>query len=239
MSDFANILTGTEESLLQLFCRFNDDASPDKRLPGIAKKLRLHPEQLLCALGFNLHASHLSEIFSLLAYATFDELCQARNEAFTKDVYRCLSLEDILQIYGVIQNDVQALDAVQPLLKRRLEKIEERIESTVNSLIIEKYKTEVRAIYNDGIAKIEFAEERLGKTDCGFRALLNEVAIIIESKLIPAGDIFFRDTILPEEKRKLLNTGLIPEELIQSRLDEDVSADEKKVLTDYLKESQT
>jgi len=153
------------------------------------------------------------------------------------DIYERLALENILQIYGVVKNDLSTLDVMQYLLKQRLEKIEDRIESTVNSLVIEKYKAEVKAIYSDGIAKIEFAEERLEKADSGFRALLNEVAMIIESKLIPVGDIFFRDTILPEEKRKILNTGLISAELIQSRLHDGISIDEKKVLKDYLKQS--
>ncbi len=125
---------------------------------------------------------------------------------------------------------------MQYLLKMRLERVEARIEETVNSLIIEKYKAEMRAIYSDGIANIDFTEERLNRQDNGFRALLNEVSIIIESKIIPAGDIFFRDSILPEEKRKLLNSGLIPRELIETRLqDETTSQEEKQILNDYLK----
>ena len=239
MPDFKDILTGTEESLVQLLYKFKDDGSSGNRLNNIATKLRLRPEQLLCAVGFNLSARYLTEIFPILGYATFDELCQERNDIFATDIYKRLTLENVLQIYGVVKDDMSTLDVMQYLLKRRLEKIEGRIESTVNSLIIEKYKAEMRAIYNDGIAKIDFAEERLNKSDSGFRALLNEVAIIIESKLIPAGDIFFRETILPEEKRKILSKGLIPIELIQSRLSEaDVSADEKQVLNDYLKQHQ-
>ena len=127
---------------------------------------------------------------------------------------------------------------MQYLLKRRLINIERQIEATVNSLIIEKYKAEMRAVYNDGIADIEFAEERLNTRDSGFRALLNEVCIIIESKLIPAGDIFFRDTILPQEKHKILSKGLMPRDLIQTRLeDENISQEEKQILYDYLRQT--
>lgn len=238
MSDFKDIINGSEESLLQLFYKFRDNNSgPGSRLTNIATKLRLRPEQLLCAVGFNPCTRYLTEIFPILGYSTFDELCQERNEVFATDIYKRLTLDNILSIYGVVKDDMSTLDVMQYLLKRRLEKIEGRIESTVNSLIIEKYKAEMRAIYNDGVAKIDFAEERLNTTDNGFRALLNEVAIIIESKLIPAGDIFFRDTILPEEKRKILDKGLIPRDLIQSRLDAgNLSADEKRVLNEYLKQ---
>ncbi len=93
----------------------------------------------------------------------------------------------------------------------------------------------MRAIYSDNIADIDFAEKRLSRTNSGFRALLNEVTIIAESKLLPAGDIFFRETILPEEKRKLLNKGMIPIDLIETRLQEEqISQQEKKMLLDYI-----
>jgi len=53
--------------------------------------------------------------------------------------------------------------------------------------------------------------------------------------LIPAGDIFFRETILPEEKRKLLSKNLIPVDLVESRLEEqNISKQEKQMLNDYL-----
>jgi hypothetical protein len=65
--------------------------------------------------------------------------------------------------------------------------------------------------------------------------LLNEACIITESRLIPAGDIFFRETILPEEKRKLLSKNLIPVELVESRLqDTNITQQEKQMLNDYL-----
>ena len=49
----------------------------------------------------------------------------------------------------------------------------------------------MRAIYNDGVARIEFAEDRLSKTHSGFRALLNEMVMIVDARLIPVGDIIF------------------------------------------------
>ena len=125
---------------------------------------------------------------------------------------------------------------LQHLLERRLQKIEESIEATVNSVVIERYKKEIRAIYSDGVAQIDFAEMRLSKVHSGFRALLNEVALIVESRLIPVGDIFFRESILPEEKRRLMIRGLIPRELVLSRLaDERIPVQERAVLEDQLK----
>jgi len=76
MSDFTNTLTATEEGLVQLLYKFNSSASADsgKRLADIAQKLRLYPEQLLCAVGFNFRAKQLTEIFPLLGYTSFDAL---------------------------------------------------------------------------------------------------------------------------------------------------------------------
>lgn len=237
MSTFNDIIAAAEEDLLQQFYRFRDDASEaGNKLAAIARKFRLHSEQVICAVGFNPHAKYLTEIFPLLGFATYKELSQERNDIFVSDIYKRLSLDNILKIYETIAADTELLELMPYLLKSRLEKIEDRIEETVNSLVIEKYKTEIRAVYNGGIATIDFAEDRLERENSGFRALLNEVNIIVESKLIPAGEIFFRDSILPQEKQKLLSKGLIPKELVESRLaDENTSSDEKKVLYDYLK----
>ena len=241
MSVFKEILNAPEEELVQRFFRFKGTAvSMGNRLNEIAMQIGLRPEQLTCAVGFNRSARFLTEILPLLGFATFEELAQERNNIFISDIYKRVSLDDVLAVYAAVKDNPTMLDVMQYVLKQRLEKIEQRIEETVNSLIIDKYKAEMRAIYNDGIAGVDFAEERLNRQDSGFRALLNEVGIIIESRLIPAGDIFFRSSILPEEKRKILNKGLIPRDLIQSRLDdENTPAEEKQVLVEYLRQNRT
>jgi hypothetical protein len=236
-SVFKDILRAPEEALVQRFYKFKSSSvSMGNRLADIAKDMGLRPEQLTCAVGFNVCARYLTEILPLLGFATFEELAQERNNIFVSDIYKRVTLDDVLAIYAVVKDDPMTLQVMQYLLKQRLERIEQRIEETVNSLIIDKYKTEMRVIYNDGIAGVDFAEERLNRQDSGFRALLNEVGIIIESKLIPAGDIFFRGTILPEEKRKILDKGLIPRDLIQSRLDdENTTPEERQILVEYLR----
>jgi len=238
MSMFNNILTGAEEDLVKIFYNFRTkDDSEDKKnnLILAAKKFKLHPDQLVFALGFNQKTRELEEIFTSLGYMNLEELTKERNELYINDVYQKISLENILTLYSIIRNDNEMLQVMQYLLKNRLENIESRIEATVNSLIIEKYKAEMKAVYADKIADIDFADERLNNTESGFRALLNEACIITESRLIPAGDIFFRETILPEEKRKLLSKNLIPVELVESRLqDTNISQQEKQMLNDYL-----
>ncbi|MEE8321340.1 MAG: hypothetical protein V3R68_05810 [Gammaproteobacteria bacterium] len=238
MISFDELINATEEELIQILYKFNisECLDSDDKPTLIAGKLGLRTAQLVCSVGFNPNIRNLPEVPQILGYENFDALAQIRNEFFISDIYKKLTLANLLSIYNIVKNDPDNQQIMQYLLTSRLETIEGRIEETVNSMIIEKYKEEMRAIYSDGIANIDFAEERLNKTDSGFRALINEVAIIIETKVIPAGEIFFRDTILPEEKRKLLDRGLIPRELVEARLEDDTITDqEKKMLYDHLK----
>ena len=239
MTGFKEIIFASNEELMQFFYKLKNDEVPlDDRLNQAAKKLQLRTAQIVCAFGFNRVARDTPELLPILGFVTYDEMASARNDIFTNDTYKYLSLDNILNIYTAVKDDPDGMQLMPYLLKKRLDNIENKIETTVNSIIIDKYKAEMRCVYNDGIANIDFAEERLNRHDSGFRALLNEVNIIIESKLIPAGDIFFREKILPEEKRKLLNKGLIPKELIQSRLEDEATPQEERViLNDYLKQN--
>lgn len=236
-ASFKKMIRSTEGELPGFFRRFEDiDIPKDKRMETITTDMSLRRSQVICAVGFNPNTPNLPEIPAIMGFDSFEQLSQERNEIFTTDIYKGLTLDNTLTIYNVVKDNPEMLQVMQYLLKKRLEQIESRIEETVNSMIIEKYKAEIRVVYNDGIADIEFAEERLGIKGSGFRALLNEVGIIVESKLIPAGDIFFRNTVLPEEKRRLLKKGLIPRELVEVRLEaEDTPQDEKRILYDYLK----
>ena len=239
MPGFNEILSATEEELVQNFYKFRDDQSLAKedKLNAIGKKFQLRGAQLVCAVGFNPNTPQLTEILPIMGFDSFDELAKQRNNVFTTDIYKRLTFDNVIEIYSTIKTHTELLQIMPYLLKSRLQNIELKIEATVNSIIIEKYKAEMRAIYCDRIVSIDFVEERLDNKDSGFRALLNEVAIIIESKLIPTGDIFFRESILPEEKRKLLNKGLIPIDLVESRLeDESISNEEKRILMEYLKQ---
>ena len=197
MPGFKEIISANPEELMQFFYKINNDNTPlEERFGNTVKKLQLRPAQIICSLGFNPNAKELPELLPVLGYVTYDELARERNDRFTTDIYKELSLENILSIYSAVKNDPDNLQLMPYLLKARLANIEEKIETTVNSLVIDKYKAEMRSIYNDGIANIDFAEDRLNRLDSGFRALLNEVTIITESRIIPVGDIFFREMII-------------------------------------------
>lgn len=237
MASFKEILRSSDVELLQLFYKYGDANKVDEdKTETIAIDLKLREAQLVCAVGFNKTIKTLPELPAILGFENYDSLVNQRNEYFTSDIYKLLTLDNILSIYSNVKDDVKNRQIMEYLLATRLETIEKRIEETVNSLIIEKYKEEMRAIYSDEIVSIDFVETRLDKSDSGFRALLNEVTLIVENRIIPAGDVFFRETILPQEKRKLLDKGLIPRDLIEARLsDPDITDVEKKILYDHLK----
>lgn len=239
MSTFRAILTGKQRYLSAIFgsvsVRDGEDANYEKNLQQIAQKLNVHPHQITLALGFNAYSESLEDTLTGI-YPNHNTLLKERNSIYVSDIYEHIPLKTMLALYNIIKSNDAILQIMEYLLSARIKKIEAKIEATVNSLIIEKYKAEMRAIYLDNIANIDFAEARLSNLESGFRTLLNEACLIAESRLIPVGNIFFRDTILPQEKRKLLNKKLIPINLVKSRLeDADISQQEQKILSNFLK----
>jgi len=238
MTTINEFLTATPERLINFFYTVAADKqlSPKQKIRRVAYKLGMRSAQVLCGTGFHPAIRQLPDVIAALGYDSYEELAQERNAAFIEDVYVRLSIEDILTLYDTLKNHYPSIDLMQYLLPRRLANIEQHIEATVNPLVIERYKKEMRAIYSSGIAQIDFAEARLSNTHSGFRALINEVGIIVDAKLLPIGEIFFRNTILPEEKRKLLKRGLVPIELVRSRLEDNtISVKERQVLEEHLR----
>jgi hypothetical protein len=234
---FEAILFASGEDLLKILYQAAQAATSTQgsRKRRLARALGLSLGQLLCGTGFNRHIRDLPDIVGLLGYSSYDALAHRRNTIFTTDVYADLRLRDVLSIYSSAKENLRQLEIIQHLMRRRLENMEISIEESVNSSTIERYKREVRAIYGDGIASVDFAEHRLERPVNGFRALLDEVGLIGENRIIPIGDLFFRDAILAEEKRRLIRKGLVPRRLIEARLeDADVSPTERAMLIDQI-----
>ncbi len=234
---FIKILSASGEQLLQLLYQSQSSIGKKNLTPRhFAQHLKMTHAQFACALGFNNDIESLPDVVAISGYSAYEKLAKVRNEYFITDIYNRLGIKDVLSIYTHVTDSPHHQQLMQYLMQQRLAHIEARIEATVNSIVIERYKKEMRAIYNDGVALIDFAEARLADTHSGFRALLNEVAMIAESKLIPVGDIFFREGILPEEKRRLITRGLVPRNLVEDRLlDQSIPPQERKVLEEQIK----
>lgn len=232
---FTALVTGSGESLLQTFFRYASLKQEGiDRLKFIAKKIHINADSLCCAVGFNPHTEEYIEIVNNLGFEDIESFIHRRDYIFTNDVYKKLSIESLLALYGSTEATPKYIAQLENLLPARLERLENYIEKTVSALTINKYRSELEAIYKHNIASIPFAESRLDNTNSGFRALSNEVLIMAENKMLPVGEIFFRENILPQEKRKLLNKGLVPKDLVLERLqDPTISAEEKKVLKNF------
>lgn len=147
MASFKKIPNSSEEKLLQLLYKFNiSEENDEDKAEAIATQLNLREAQLVCAIGFNESVRKLSEITPILGFENYDSLVNSQNEFFTPDIYKLLTLDNILSIYSVVKNSIHNKQIMEYLLSSRLETIEKRIEETVNSLIINKYKEEMRVI---------------------------------------------------------------------------------------------
>lgn len=236
---FKELVSAPAEKLLKIVLPLADDyhdLPQADRIRRFGERCGLRRRQVICALGFNPSIRDLPEVLAVVGFDDFRTLEQERNGFFSTDIYEELSVNDMIAIYGAVTKDRDNHAVMQYLLESRLDTIENEIDASVNSIVIERYRKEVRAMYLEGAAQIDFAEKRLNRMESGFRALVNEVSIIVESKLIPVGDIFFRDTILPEEKRKLMVRGMIPESLIAARLEDQTMSDsERQMLEEYVR----
>ena len=241
MKGFEQLLHASEEDLIRCMYRFR----LFKPRPGLSKveyiasRLKLSPPQLITALGFNPITHHIAEIYPVLGLEDHTTLLKQRDQFYTTDIYIELSLKTILSIYGRVKYENEILLDMPTLVRERMGNIEKKIEITVDSTTIDRYKAEMRAIYYDNIVDIDFVEDRLNQPECGYRALLNEVTLMAESNILPADDIYLRETILPEEKRKLLARGLVSDHTIQQRIrDENTPFEEQDLLEDHLKQKQ-
>ena len=79
----------------------------------------------------------------------------------------------------------------------------------------------------------EYAEKRLNNAALGpCRVVAGELDVIIDNNLLPAPNIFFMDTVLGEEKRSLVERGLISKEMVNNRLNNPaISEEERQVLS--------
>ena len=60
-------------------------------------------------------------------------------------------------------------------------------------------------------------------------------SLIIEAELLPPGNLFFSDHLLPIEKRQLIENGLIDTAMVQNRLrNSEISEDERQMLEDFI-----
>ena len=238
MIGFTELLTASDADLVKIFYKVKVEPSDDfiKRINKIAVKLDLNHSQLVCALGFNKNIRELTDIISVLGFRSYKLLSYRQNELFTTDTYQQLSIDNILDIYSARLEDEEIMQSLRELIMPRLEHIEADIEKTDDPSHIISYRMEVHAIYSSGIADKAFAEQRINKKGIGkYRIIANELGVIVEAGLLPASNMFFMDSISPEEKKDLIERKHISESMIKNRLQNaKISQEEREMLEEYI-----
>lgn len=203
----------------------------DATVEGIARRLRLHKAELVSAVGFNPAARTLGERLAVLGYPGFEALVSHRDLLFATDAYRRLSLRDVVAIYAALLSDPETLAGLQDLIFDRLAHIEGDIDTKIDALIIESYKRELATLYLKGIVRRDFADKRLESGNRGFRALGNEIKLILEAGLYSPAEVLADEALNSDEKRRVIERGCVPETAVREHLARpDVPEPEREML---------
>ncbi|MCB1748390.1 MAG: hypothetical protein H6977_18295 [Gammaproteobacteria bacterium] len=212
MISFETLLRASGEELFAIFAATRvgplDDA--DARREQIAQHLGLKEGQLLCGIGFNPAARSLDSVCRVLGYADIGALATARNFAFIHDVYRALSINNVLEIYGVLgrlgAHDPQWSD----LVLTRVSHIEAQLEETINPILIGGYKLEIRAIYEQHLASPDFVRGRLSPDHAVMRDVTGENVIMLETGAVDPLAFLQAPGVAANEKRRVIFQGAVP-----------------------------
>lgn len=237
MISFTELLTASDSDLVKIFYKVKSDPNDDFiiRINKVAAQLGLNHSQLVCALGFNKHIRDLSDIYSMIGFRNFKLLSYRCNELFSTDTYNQLGVDNILDIYSERLEDQQVLDSIREMLAPRLEHIEADIGKNEDPGHIISYRMEIHSIYTAGIVDKSFADLRLSKDIGKYRTIANETNMIVEAGFYPPSNLFFLDTLSPDEKKDLIESKHIDGDMIKNRLQNtNISAEERELLEEYI-----
>ncbi|MGH8564858.1 MAG: hypothetical protein ACREXW_12520 [Gammaproteobacteria bacterium] len=190
----------------------------DATVEGIARRLRLRKAELVSAVGFNPAARTLGERLAVLGYPGFEALRSHRDLLFATDAYRRLPLREVLAIYTALLPDPEVLAGLQDLIFDRLAHIEDDIDTKIDALIIESYKRELATLYLKGIVRRDFAAKRLKSGNRGFRALGNEIKLVLDAGLYSPAEVLADEALSSDEKRRVIERGCVSESAVREHL---------------------
>jgi hypothetical protein len=237
MISFTELLTASDAELVKIFYNVKSDPSVDfiKNINSIAEQLKLNHSQLVSAIGFNKNIRDLTDIITVLGFKSYKVMIYRRNELFTTDTYQQLGIDNILDIYSVRLEDEEILETLRELLQPRLQHIETDIEKTDDPSYTFSYRMEIHSIYQSGIADKSFAEERIQKDIGKYRHMASELNEMIEAGIFPPSNLFFMESISPNEKRELIQQNHVSSDMVKNRLQNSkISADEREMLEEFV-----
>ncbi|MGE0858520.1 MAG: hypothetical protein AB7I01_15740 [Gammaproteobacteria bacterium] len=212
MYSFETLLHASTEELLAIFSatRVQQGQDDDLKREAVAQQLGLRVPQLLCALGFN-HALPAAEsVCRTLGFGGVEGLLAARNYAFIHDVYRALSINNIVEIYAAIGRLQEPGTDWSELVMTRIANLEGQLEETINPILIGGYKLEIRAIYDNRLASPAFVRARLTPNHAVMRDIANENSLMLERGAIEPLAFLECAGLTYDEKRRAVFLGLIP-----------------------------
>lgn len=237
MADFRDILTASDAELVKIFYKVKPSEGSDfiQKINQAAAQLGVNHTQLVCALGFNRNIRDLTDILSVVGFSSYKLLTYRRNELFSTDIYQHLDIENVVDVYSEYLADEDILATLRDLLPQRLATIERSLAEEDQPAAMISYKMEVHSVYTGGIATADFVTRRMAEPIGDLRVLIEEIQLVVASELVPPGNLFFSDDLLPAEKRYLIEQGDIDQAMIENRLSNgEISEDERQMLEDFV-----
>jgi len=212
MYSFEMLLRASSDELLAIFAatRVGPLDDNDARREQIAQQLGLRAPQLLCSIGFNAAAPKEPNVCRALGFEDFMVFAAQRNYAFIHDVYRALSINNIIDIYSVLNRLQEPRTQWTDLVLTRMNNIESQLEETINPILIGGYRLEIRAIYENNLSSPEFVRGRLDAGHEVMRDVADENAIMLERGAIDPLAFLECAGVSTNEKRRAIFRGLVP-----------------------------
>jgi AraC-like DNA-binding protein len=240
MAEFAQLLNASPEELVRIFYKVKESPASGfvTKIDHTAKQLGMNHNQLICGLGFNRNLEELTDIISVLGFSSSKLLRYRRDELFTHDIYSQLSIDDVLDIYTHCLAEPSVLSEIEVLLPKRLAEIEIAVDDLTNPTAAISFKMELHVIYSSEIVSEPFAKKRILAKKNTIRVTPmwhEEIRLIVENNVIPAGNLFFSEQLSPEEKIVLIESGEINISMIKNRMQNTaITLAERSMLEDHL-----
>lgn len=230
MYSFEMLLRASSDELLAIFAatRVGPLDDNDARREQISQQLGVRVPQLLCSIGFNAAAPGQHSVCRALGFSDFQALVTERNYAFIHDVYRALTINNIIDIYTILQRLDEPGMQWSDLVLTRMNNIESQLEETINPILIGGYKLEIRAIYENNLASPEFIHGRLTPNHAVMRDVANENAIMLERGAIDPLAFLQCEGVSADEKRRVMFRGLVPPAVADHYIRQITSEDEQR-----------
>ncbi len=236
MYSFETLLHASSDELIAIFAatRVGPLDDHDARREQIAQQLGLKVPQVMCAIGFNASVPRHEGVHRALGFKSFAALVTSRNYAFIHDIYQALSINNILEVYGVLHRLNESGTDWSDLVMSRITSIESQLEETINPVLIGGYKLEIRSIYENRLASRAFVAGRLSPNHAVMRDIAGENAIMLERGAIEPMDFLKSPGLSSDEKRRVIFQGLIPPPVADRYIRSIESEDERRRLREAL-----